>query len=474
MSDGTTQVVVCGGGITGLTVAYRLLRALEGRVRVTVVEASDRLGGSLVTLRRDGLVLDGGADAFVASKPQAKELCRELGIAERLQETDARHRHVYFMRRGRLVRLPEGMVLAVPTRFWPLVKSPLFSVVGKARMGLDLLAPRRHDDGDESIASFLGRRLGAEAVEVFGEPLLAGIFSGDPTRLSIQATFPQLVDLERNHRSLVVGALAQRSKAPAPKNGRAPSAFLALRGGMGELVETLSERLRILGCEIVKGAAVSAVRRDRAGFRVTVRHADREETLVANRVVFASPAAAIARAIDDLDPEAARELRRIPHVSTASLLLAYPRAAVPHALDASGILIPRREGHDASAVTFMSSKWEGRAPDDVALLRVFLGGHARPEVRGMTNDDLVEIAKAELRSTLGITVDPLTAETFRWSDARPQPVIGHLDRVRAIRSRLAKHGGLYAAGAPFDGVGISDCVRQANEVVNEVVRSLSD
>lgn len=462
------RVVVCGGGITGLTAAYRIAKDTAGRAKVTVLEAGDRWGGSLVTVRRDGLILDGGADAFVAAKPQAADLCRELGLGERLQETRPECRNVYFLRRGRLVRLPEGLVLAVPTRFWPLVKSPLFSALGVARMGLDLALPRRRD-ADESIASFLGRRFGREAVDILGEPLLAGIYSGDPNRLSIRATFPQLVELEERHRSLVLGALAGRAKAPRPKGARPPSPFLALAGGMGELTETLVEKALALGVELISGARTLAVERGEEGLRLRVREGGTEATMSADRVLLACSAPSIASAVESIAVDAARELRRIPHVSTASLLLAYERSAVPHALDASGILLPRREGREASAITFMSSKWAGRAPDDVALLRVFLGGHARPEVRTMTDDDLVHVARAELEAVLGVKAAPLTVEVFRWNDCRPQPVLGHLERTARIRGDLSRIPGLMVAGGAFDGVGISDCVRQANDAAKNLV-----
>ena len=463
------RVVVCGGGVTGLTAAYRVAKARGTGAGITVFEASERFGGSLVTVRRDGLVFDGGADAFVAAKPQAVELCRELGLGERLQETRPESRNVYFLRRGRLVRLPEGLVLAVPTRFLPLIESPLFSLLGVARMGLDLVLPRRSSSDDESIGSFLGRRLGAEAVEILGEPLLAGIFSGDPNRLSMAATFPQLVELERKHRSLVLGALAARAKAPRPKPARPPSAFLGLQGGMGELIEALQAKLRELGCELVTQAPTERVERGERGLRVTIGRAGGAEVVEAERVLLSMGAGGIARAIDGLVPEAARELRKVPHVSTASLLLAYERRAVAHPLDASGVLIPRSERRECSAITFMSTKWAQRAPDDVALLRVFFGGHARPEVRFMTDGDLVQLAKAELAAVLGITGEPIAVEVFRWNDCRPQPVVGHNDRVKRVRELLGKQPGLFVAGSAFDGVGIADCIRQATEVAKQLV-----
>jgi protoporphyrinogen/coproporphyrinogen III oxidase len=455
------HVVIAGGGVTGLTAAYRLLEKRDENLRVTVLEAGSRLGGALVTVQRDGFLFDGGPDAFVATKPHAKQLCIDLGLGDRLIETEPESRHVYFLRRGKLVRMPEGMVLAVPTKFLPMVTSPLFSTLGVMRMGLDLLMPKRRDGADESIASFLGRRLGKEVVEMLGEPLLGGIYSGDPSRLSIRATFPQLVELEQKHGSLVRGALAMRAQA-AKRSGPAPSAFLALKGGMGELIDALAGAIRERGGEIITNCALGSIQKQEFGFRIESVHAGESKTLHAERLLLALPAQQVARLVDPLSNEAARILRAIPHVSTATCLLAYRRDDIPHAMDAAGVLIPKSEGYDASALTFMSSKWAGRAADGTALLRVFFGGQAHPEVRGLTDLDLLHAARDTLRRVLGVTAEPLTAQVFRWNDCRPQPVVGHLERMAEARTHLAAFPGLVFAGGAFDGVGIPDCVRQGN------------
>jgi oxygen-dependent protoporphyrinogen oxidase len=456
------HVVIAGGGVTGLTAAYRLLEGRDRNLSVTVLEASPRLGGALLTVQRDGFLFDGGPDAFVATKPHAKQLCIDLGLRDRLIETEPESRHVYFLRRGKLVRMPEGMVLAVPTKFLPMATSPLFSKLGVARMGLDLLIPRRRDGADESIASFLGRRLGKEVVEMLGEPLLGGIYSGDPARLSIRATFPQLVELEEKHGSLVRGALAMRAKAPK-RSGPAPSAFLALKGGMGELIDALATAIRERGGQIHTSTALDSIQKQEIGFRISSVHAGQASTSQADRLLLALPAAQVARLVDPLAPAAARLFRAIPHVSTATCLLAYRREDIPHAMDAAGVLIPKSEGYDASALTFMSSKWAGRASDGTALLRVFFGGQAHPEVRGLTDLDLLHAARETLRSILGVTAEPLTAQVFRWNDCRPQPVVGHLERLSEARACLAAFPGLLFAGGAFDGVGIPDCVRQGEQ-----------
>ncbi len=466
------RVVVVGGGVTGLVVAYRLLGGQKGpRAEVTLLESRPRLGGNIQTEREGGFVIDGGPDSFVVAKPQATDLCKELGLGDRLIVTTAKNRRVYVPRRGVLHTLPEGLVLAVPTRFFPFAKTPLFSLQGKARMALDLVLPRRKEHGDESIGGFLRRRLGQEAVDVLGEPLLGGIYAGDVDTLSIRSTFPQLAELEDNHGSLIRGALAERRKK-GPTKGPPPSPFHSLLGGMGELIEALVRRVEKAGGDIHVGAPVVAVERSSgAPLRWVVRYGARDgqvESIEADDVVMAAPAHAAASALGGVDGELSALLRGIPYLSTATVVLAYARPDVPHALDAVGVVIPKEERRRILAATFISSKWTGRAPQDAALVRVFVGGHRDPGALAATDEALVSLAREELGSLIGVRGVPMLARVFRYEQANAQPIVGHADRVRQIRELARKHPGLHFAGAAFDGVGIPDCVRQANEAAAAV------
>jgi oxygen-dependent protoporphyrinogen oxidase len=461
--------VIAGGGITGLTVAYRLLRAGKDAAgapfEVTVLEARQRLGGNILTERRDGCVLDGGPDAFLAARPQATQLCQDLGLGDRLIGTTERSRKVYIRQDGVLHPLPEGLVLAVPTRVLPLARSRLFTWRGKARMGLDLVLPRRRDARDESVGSFIRRRLGHEALERLAEPLLGGIYAGDVDALSLAATFPQLAALEAQHGSLIRGALAQR---PArPKGTPTPSVFRSLAGGMGELVEHLEGAIETRGGSIRKGAAVEAVTTGGPGARLAVAVAGGAR-LPADDIVICTPAHAAAPALEGLDGDLSATLREIPYVSTATIVVGYARTDVVHPLDASGLIIPKGEARRALAATFTSSKWAGRCPEDMVLLRVFAGGHRDPSALGHTDEELVEMARDELGALLDIRAVPLLSRVFRWERANAQPSVGHPARLRRMRSAAARHPGLHLAGAAFDGVGIPDCVRQANEVAERI------
>ncbi len=465
------RVAVVGGGITGLTAAYRLARAGVGHV--TLLEGRGRLGGNIVTERRDGFVIDGGPDSFVANKPQASALCKDLGIESQLIGTTERNRKVYLEQNGRLLPLPEGLMLGVPTKFAPMITTPVFSWRAKIRMGLEPLLPRGEAWADESIAHFMRRRLGHEVLERVAEPLLGGIYAGDVEALSMRASFPQLVDMEAKYGSLIKGAIAQRRAREAAANGHAPSPFLSLLGGMGQLVDALAAAIHERGGHIHTGTRVEAIAKAAqpgARFEVRAAHADgSREALVVDHVVIASPAHAATTMLAGLDEELAARLALVPYVSTATVVLAYPRVDVPHPLDAVGVVLKKEQARRALAATFISSKWTGRSPDDMALLRVFLGGHRDQSIIDKPDAELVALARAELEALVGVRARPMLSRVFRYEKGSPQPLVGHGERVMKMRQLASKHPGLHLAGAAFDGVGIPDCVRQANEVADRIL-----
>ncbi|MFO0755894.1 MAG: protoporphyrinogen oxidase [Byssovorax sp.] len=460
------RVVIVGGGITGLTAAYRLVQKGKDEsgepLSVTVLEERQRLGGNIQTEKKDGFLVDGGPDSFVITKPQATALCKELGLTQSLIVTTEQNRKVYVLHQGELIVLPEGLALGIPTRFLPLMKSPIVPLLGKARMGLDLFIPRRKDASDESIGAFFRRRLGQDAVVRLAEPLLGGIYAGDVDKLSMRATFPQLVELEEKHRSLIRGALAQRAaRGGHPPKGKAPpSIFQSLLGGMGQLVDALVAAIEKAGGTIQRGARLTRIRKRDGGFTLDLASG---APIEADRLLLCTPAYVAASAIEEMDREIAASLREIPYLSTGTVTLGYRRADVPHALDASGLVIPRDEGRKALAATFISSKWAGRAPEDGALLRVFVGGHRDPGALTKSDDELIGLGREELDRLIGVKADPILTRVFRYEKSNAQPIVGHGARIEGIRKRAAAHPGLYFAGAAFDGVGIPDCVRQAND-----------
>jgi protoporphyrinogen/coproporphyrinogen III oxidase len=440
------EVVVIGGGIAGLSAALALHDA--GR-DFLLLEAGPRLGGVIRTETTDGFVIEAGPDAILAQKPEGLELCRALGLADRLVPTNPQVRTVFVLHRGRLHPMPEGMMLAVPTRVLPFLRSRLFSWPGKLRMGMDVLLPRRAGEGDESIASLLRRRLGDEAVDRLGEPLMAGIHAGDPERLSIQATFPRFVELERRHRSLIRGMWASRPHGPAAGG----PAFYSLAGGLGELVEAL--RRELPAARVRLAARVKRLQQEAGRLVITLPDGS---SLDAQSVILAVPAHAAAPLLSGISPEASLLLQTIPFASSATVALGYRREDVTHPLDGYGMLVPRREGLRISACSFVSSKFPGRAPEGHVLLRAFLGGARDPDLLQLSDAELGALARRELRDVLGLRGEPALERVYRWPRATPQMVVGHLERMNRLDRIVDGLPGIFLTGAGLHGAGLPDAI----------------
>jgi oxygen-dependent protoporphyrinogen oxidase len=440
------DVVVVGGGIAGLSAAFALQEA--GR-DVLLLEAGPRLGGVIRTEMVDGFVIEAGPDAILAQKPEGLALCRALGLADRLVPTTPRQQTVFVLRDGRLHSLPEGMMLAVPTRILPFLRSRLFSWPGKLRMGLDLFLPRRACDADESIASLLRRRFGREAVDRLGEPLMAGIHAGDPEQLSIRATFPRFVDLERRHRSLIRGMWASRPRGAAT----AAPAFYSLTGGLGEIVDAVRRRLPAYAVRL--GARVKGVRREAGRFAIKLADGSWLRT---ESVILAVPAPAAAPLLAEMSPEAGLLLQTVPFASSATVALGYRREDVAHPLDGYGMLVPRGEGLRTSACSFVSSKFPGRAPEGHVLLRAFLGGARDPDLLQLTDAELAALARREMRDVLGLRGSPVLERVYRWPRATPQMTVGHLERMNRLDRIVEGLPGLLLTGAGLHGAGLPDAI----------------
>lgn len=475
----TSHVVVVGGGIAGLAAAHALATA-ESSVRVTLLEQSPRLGGVIHTERRDGYVLEAGPDLFLAAKPGAWELAGAVGLHDRLQGP-RRGAGSFVLSRGKLARLPEGLTGLVPTRMMPFVKTSLISPLGKLRVALDFVIPPRRDDADESVESFVVRRLGRAMYDRIVEPLLSGIFAGDGSKLSVLATFPHLRAAEREHGSMGRSMLAARRKeraaraAAAPAQGAAQrSGFVSFRGGQYELVEAIERALTSAPLAdrvaLRKGAAVSRVEEEAEGFRVVLGDGS---AIDADAVILATPAYATADAIENLDPQAAAAMRAIPYIATATVNIAFRRQDVPHALDGSGWTTPRIERRPVLACTWSSAKFEGRAPDGVALFRAFVGDATNQSVASQTDAEIVRTVRTELARVLGICAEPLLVQTNRFGRAMPQYNLGHLERIATIDARLAEHPGLAVAGSAYRGVGIPDVIASGQRAAQAVRQHLA-
>lgn len=470
------RIAVIGGGITGLSAAHALMCGARQRgIRLDwrLLERSARVGGVIRSGRRGSFLLEHGPDCFLSVKPAGLRLAETLGLQSELIPTNERHRRSFVVYRGTLQPLPEGIYLLAPTSLRALARAPILSWPGKIRMALDWIIPRRRGGDDESLARFVRRRLGREALDRLAQPMIAGIYMADPRRLSMQATFPQFLAMERTHGSLIRALGAQRGRQGAAAENRASgprySLFVSFRAGMQTLCDELAVRLppRSLRC----GCAVRSITRDAAsGWRVEL---EGKETLRTDGVLVALPAWAAAPILRPADEALARDLGRIEYTWGAVLNLAYRRDQVAHPLDGMGMVVPAVERRTIAACTFCHEKFPGRAPSGSVLLRAFLGGALKPELRHCDDRDLLGRAHHDLSRLLGIRGQPLWTEVTRYPQALPQFHVGHPDQVARIRARCAAHPNLALAGNAYDGVGIPDCIRSGETAADSLLDSLT-
>jgi protoporphyrinogen/coproporphyrinogen III oxidase len=479
------RVVVIGAGISGLAAAYRLQergREMERAPELTLLEATARAGGIIRTHRREGFLIEGGPDSFISEKPEAKGLAERLGIAGQLIETGPAHRRSFIVRDGRLHPVPEGFHLLAPSRFWPFVTTRIFSWRGKARMALDMLLPVRSateaeqdgaDASDESLAQFVRRRLGREALERMAQPMVGGIYTADPERLSLRATMPRFLEMERTHGSLIRGMWRARKHQAAMErqgtSGARYSLFLSFGGGMQVLSDTLAARLAQGSLSL--NTKVESLSFDRAAgcWRLGLVGGARLEC---ESVCLALPAYNAAALLRETDAQLAAELEEIPYASTATVNLAYRRSDIPHPLDGFGFVVPIVERRSVLACTFSSVKFAGRAPEGHALLRAFVGGALQPEMFELDTDAMERAVREDLRQLLGIEKPPLFSHTEKWPRSMAQYHLGHLEKVKRIGERLRALPGLKLAGNAYGGAGIPDCIRSGERAADEILEKL--
>lgn len=464
-----------GAGLSGLTTAHRIAeraRAERRAVDLVVIDAKDRVGGAIWTDRADGFTLEGGADSFITNKPWGVDLCRRLGLADQLVGTEPKHRRSFVVRDGRLLPVPEGFVLLAPNRILPLLTTPILSVSGKLRMLLDLIRPAKDVEGDESLASFVKRRLGREALDRLVQPLVGGIYTADPNELSLQATLPQFLKMEREHGSLIRAAMREARKARADRaaSGARYGMFVTLARGMDTLPLALAAALPPGSLRL--NTAVRRVSRNEPSSPWIIDLLN-GPPIQAAAVVMATEAHASARLLDGVDPSLALQLRAIPYASSVIVNIAYKRDQVSHPMDGFGAVVPAIENRSLLAVSFLNVKFPSRAPSGTVLMRVFLGGATQPELFDRDDEAIKTIVRAELYDLLGARGEPLLIQVGRHPRAMPQYTLGHLDRVEAIRRLASRHPRLILTGNAFDGVGIPDVVRTAEAAGDAALAALT-
>lgn len=457
-----SQVVVVGAGIAGLAAAHRLL---ERGARVTVLEASSRVGGKLLPGEIAGARVDLGAESMLARRPEAVALARAVGLGERLQPPATATASIWT--RGALRPMPKGHVMGVPGTADAL--AGVLSDEGLARIGQDAELPRTEVGDDVAVGEYVAARLGREVVDRLIEPLLGGVYAGDAYRISMRSAVPQLFQVARTHTSLTEGVREIQAKMAA--NQQTGPVFMGIEGGVGSLPLAVADSVRARGGEIVTGAPVSELRREASGgWRVVAG----DRVLHADAVIVAAPAPAAAGLLRAEAPEAATELDTVEYASMALVTLAYRRAdtALPAG---SGFLVPPVDGRTIKASTFASQKWGWIADEnpDVVVLRTSVGRHGETKILERDDAGLVDVSRTDLKAATGLDATPLDTRVTRWTDGLPQYPVGHHARVARIREHVAKVPGLALCGAQYDGVGIPACIASAHAAVDQIEGDLT-
>ncbi|HKD36310.1 MAG TPA: protoporphyrinogen oxidase, partial [Pirellulales bacterium] len=476
------RIAIIGGGIAGLAAANRL-RELDPSCDLTLFEASSRLGGSLWTERRDEFLIEHGADSFITNVPWGVDLCRRLGLADDLVGTSENGRQAFVVRRGRLCPIPDGFMLMAPSKFWPIVKTPILSPIGKLRLAWEYFVPRRREENghDESLASFVCRRLGREAFDRLVQPLVAGIYTADPEKLSLAATLPRFQVMEREYGSLIRATLQQRHSKPAGTSSNGPASgarygmFVTPRAGLSSVVNVIAARLgpgaiqtnaivraitRIENRWLLNNGNLAAETRPTKPKLGNTNGHDGEASpspsaklkpIEFDALVVATPAPVASQLLANAEPTLAADLAGIEYAGAVVVSMAFDRKQILHSLDGFGFVVPAIERRQILSASFSSVKFPGRAPADKILIRTFVGGACQRELCNLDDSELERLVTEELTDLIGLTGQPLWTTIARWSNSMPQYHVGHLDRIDRIEARVACAPGLALAGSAYRG-----------------------
>lgn len=491
------RVAIIGGGISGMAAALRLseLSTPRNPLEIHLFEAGPRLGGLVASEQIGDCLIERGADSFITNKPGGVQLCRKLGLESQLIGTDDKNRRSLILARGVPIETPEGLNLIAPGSAWSILKSPILSWRGKLRCLLEPLIPRREQDGDESLASFTTRRLGKEMLDRIVQPMVGGIYTADPEKLSLLATLPRFLEMERRHGSLFEATQSADGLvggAERAASGARYGLFATLRHGMSQLMDALEARVRkvaIVECrakvrEIVRPLVTASPltpspsptgrgepERFAGEVAWTDAHGDERRTAF-SAVILATPAHQMADILKSAAPTAAAELDQIEYASSAIVVTGHETRRIDHPLNAFGLVIPAIEKRRILSVSFLNRKFPRRAPPDKAILRTFIGGALQPEMFELSDSQLIDVTLSELRSIFGVKADPEFAVVARYPRAMPQYHVGHLDRVSRIRQSLQATPWIALAGNTLGGVGLPDSILSGGNAAEQVAASL--
>jgi oxygen-dependent protoporphyrinogen oxidase len=472
------KVIIIGGGIAGLAAAVHLrsgAKTYGKAVEVLVLERNNRIGGKILTENHDKFLIEGGPDSFLPEKVWTVNLAKHLGLENEMLPSNDDFKGTFIYSRSRLHPLPEGVMLMVPTSFRPMARSSLITWHGKLRMGMEMFIPKRESHDDENLASFVTRRLGRECLEKIAEPLVAGIHTSNPDNMSVLATFPRFVQMEQTSGSLIHGMISAMKNRPhatlsAPsrpgQGSQKITYFMSFKNGMQVLPQACVD---LIGQgSIRRSAGVKAVEPKGKGYSVVLESG---ETLEADHVMMASAAYDSAEMVRGFDTSLAEQMDKIEWSSSATVSIVFKKQDVKVPLNGFGFIVPRVEGRRINAATYSSIKWSFRAPDDTIMIRVFVGGgHHEELVHELDDAGMVRMVLEELDTVLGLKANALFSKVFRWYKGMPKYTVGHLDRIAIVDRMLAAHPGLHLIGCSYKGIGIGDCVHEAQIAAEKILK----
>ena len=470
------RIAIVGGGVSGLALMNRLFELKEkssASLEITLFEASNRLGGTIETEKKDGFVLEKGPDSFISDKPWALVLCKKLGLEPEMIGTQNENRKSFVVRNGKLLEIPPGFYLVAPTQVRAFLKNGLFSLPGKLRMMCEPFVPRGGAEQDESVSAFIRRRFGRECLDRVGQAMIAGIYTGDPDKLSIFATMPRFKELEKEYGSVIRGLLvkAKKDKGSFKKaSGPRYSLFLSFLDGMETLINKIKEKIPADAIRLNCGIKEITQEPQTAQWRLLTTAG---EMRVFDAVCSTVSSKITGRLIGKTARTLSGHLNKISYESVATVNFAFRRQNIRHALDGFGFIVPRIEKSPLVACSFSSQKFVHRAPEGMTLLRVFVGGAFGRSIFQREDKELGEMALSELSRLLGITGKPLFSSLSRYPEAMVQYGVGHLSLVSDIEDELKKHRGLFLTGSSYRGVGIPDCIRDAELTAQQVIACLT-
>ncbi len=446
------KIAIIGSGISALACATILK---EKGYDFKIFEMENRIGGKILTADMDGFTVEYGPDSYLPEKFWSVQLIKKVGLQDEMLTTNDEFKGTYIYSNKKLHPLPEGVMLMVPTMIMPLAKSSLISWPGKIRMGLELFIPPKKDNSDESLAEFVTRRLGRECLEKIAEPLVAGIHTSNPDNMSVLATFPRFVEMEKKYGSLIKGMLVAKKMAPPKKDGGPKMTyFMSIKKGMQYLVERIAD---FIGREnIFLSKELSLVEKNASGYRLIFKDGEKQEF---DALVLSTPSYVTRHILRDMDFELSNLLSDIDWSSSATVNMAYRKEDIKVALKGFGFIVPRIENRRINACTYSSIKWSYRAPDGYLLLRTFVGGGHHEEIVNLDDKEIVNIVLEEMKDIVGIDAKPVFTKVCRWIKGMPKYTVGHLDRINNIFNRLKNHKNLYLIGCSYKGIGIGDCVK---------------